>query len=147
MGLLSFVNAVHEWIIGVILVLSAVSGFSTSTQADEIAEGRTYFVRYCASCHGLTADGRGPVAKVLQSPPTDLRRLGERYGMPLPADRIARFIDGRESVPAHGERDMPVWGERFHDIHAEGGAREAEIGARIAKIVAYLNSIQLRTQP
>jgi hypothetical protein len=39
---------------------------------------------------------------------------------------------------------MPVWGERFHEINAEGSTREAEIHTRIAKIVAYLNSIQLK---
>ena len=33
-----------------------------------------------------------------------------RCGNPLPEDVIAKFIDGRSDVKAHGPRDMPVWG-------------------------------------
>lgn len=114
---------------------------------DAAAEGRTLYLHYCASCHGLTAAGRGPVAPVLRRPPADLRRLGERYGVPLPREPIARFIDGRESVAARGDREMPVWGERFHEVDAEGNAGEAEVRSRIEKIVKYLDSIQVRAQP
>ena len=28
----------------------------------DIAQGRTLYLNYCASCHGLNADGQGPVA-------------------------------------------------------------------------------------
>lgn len=107
-----------------------------------VAEGRLNFVRYCASCHGVNADGRGPVAKALAAPPPDLRRLGTQFGAPPSADKIASYIDGRAAVAAHGDREMPVWGERFNDIAAEGPAREAAVKARMAGLVAYLESIQ-----
>ena len=100
------------------------------------------YTRYCASCHGLAADGRGPVALALSRPPSDLRRLAERYGTPLPSNRIARFIDGREDVVAHGARDLPVWGERFHAPEPEQSGRRPAIDPRIVTIVAYLTSIQ-----
>lgn len=132
----------RPWIVGVLFALAAVSVRGTCAFAAEVMEGRTYFMRYCASCHGIEADGHGFVARALARQPGDLRHLGT----PLVADRVARFIDGRESVTAHGERDMPVWGERFDDIEAEGIAREKVGHQRIAAIVAYLISIQTPAQ-
>ena len=53
-------------------------------------------------------------------------------------DQVARFIDGRAEVKAHGPRDMPVWGECFYaETHDESAVQ-----ARIAELVAYLQSIQ-----
>jgi mono/diheme cytochrome c family protein len=114
----------------------------TSALADQSAEGRTYFMRYCASCHGVEADGKGFVARALARRPPDLRHLGRNTRDPLLGERIARYIDGREVVPAHGERAMPVWGERFEDLPAMGAERDGQVRERINAIVAYLLSIQ-----
>ena len=122
---------------GVMVLCSALVVSAGHAPSQGGAEGRVLFTRYCSSCHGLGADGHGPVAPVLARPPTDLRHLGERYGRPLPADRIARYVDGREDVAAHGAREMPVWGERFR-------APEGGLDPRIRAIVAYLDSVQVR---
>ena len=122
---------------GVAVLSFALAASAGRTPPKEGAEGRVLYMRYCASCHGLDADGHGPVASVLAHPTPDLRHLGERYGRPLPQDRIAGWIDGREEVAAHGPREMPVWGERFH-------APEGGLDPRIRAIVAYLASIQQR---
>jgi hypothetical protein len=39
--------------------------------------------------------------------------LADKYGVPLPAARIAQLIDGRDAVRAHGTADMPVWERNF----------------------------------
>jgi mono/diheme cytochrome c family protein len=110
---------------------------------DDVADGHRYFVRYCASCHGTDGLGDGPVAKSLATPPANLRKLGDKYGMPLPAHRIAEIIDGRDTARAHGSHEMPVWGEKLYELgHGEKG--ETGIGDVIAKIIAYLNTIQDR---
>ena len=59
------------WLAGVLLTLSS------PVWADETAEGRTYYMRYCASCHGVEADGHGNVAPALAQPPSDLKHLAE----------------------------------------------------------------------
>ena len=79
------------------------------------------------------------MARLLTTPPTNLRQLSERYGNPLPADQIARYIDGRTDVRAHGPRDMPVWGTRFY---SEGRGSKSQVKGLIASLVAYLQSIQ-----
>jgi mono/diheme cytochrome c family protein len=110
---------------------------------DDVADGHRYFVRYCASCHGTDALGDGPVAKSLVTPPANLRKLADKYGLPLPAHKIAEMIDGRDTARAHGSHEMPVWGEKLYELgHGERG--EYGIGEVIGKIIAYLNTIQDR---
>jgi len=63
--------------------------------------------------------------------------------MPLPAHRIAELIDGRDTIRAHGTRDMPVWGERLYEV-GESNKGEVGIGEVITKIIDYLDTIQDR---
>lgn len=109
----------------------------------DVRDGQHYFLRYCAACHGVNGVGDGPVAKELSKPPANLRLLGDKYGMPLPAARIADVIDGRTAVRAHGSREMPVWGERLYRL-GHGERSDLGIGEVIAKIVTHLNTIQDR---
>ena len=129
--------SIQNWItlfLALLLLASAVA----SGRADDVALGRQIYLERCASCHGLSGEGDGPVARALTTPPANLRRLSERFGNPLPEDQVARFIDGRAEVRAHGPRDMPVWGARFYAETQDANA----VQARIAELVAYLESIQ-----
>jgi mono/diheme cytochrome c family protein len=120
------------------LGLLLLSGPAAVAGANDVALGRQIYLERCAPCHGLTGEGDGPVARALTTPPANLRRLSERFGNPLPEDQVARFIDGRAEVKAHGPRDMPVWGARFYaETHNERAVR-----AMIAELIAYLQSIQ-----
>ena len=129
-------------IVAIVATLSfAVSAFAGAK--DEVRDGQKYFVRYCASCHGTSATGDGPVAKSLTERPANLRLLADKYGSPLPAARLAELIDGRDAVRAHGSADMPVWGERLYAM-GEGERGELGISEIIGKIVAYLDTVQDR---
>jgi mono/diheme cytochrome c family protein len=127
----------NKWVLALAGLL-LMSGSTASAGDDPVAQGRQLYMNYCGSCHGLTGEGDGPVAPALTTPPANLRRLSDRFGNPLPEDQVARFIDGRAEVKAHGPRDMPVWGKRFYArTHDERAVREM-----IAELVAYLQSIQ-----
>lgn len=106
-------------------------------------EGRTLFTTYCASCHGTSARGDGPVASSLRVRPTDLTQFAAKNGGVFPAARTGRIIDGRD-VGAHGNPDMPVWGRVFRSSQGPGAA-DAQTKARVAAIVRYLESIQERS--
>lgn len=125
----------------------AMLSFAAAAMAgsSDAREGQKYFERYCASCHGVTGVGDGPVAKSLAKPPANLRLLADKYGSPLPAAKLAELIDGRDAVRAHGTAAMPVWGER---LYAKGAGENGEAGISdtIRKIVAYLDTIQDRRQ-
>ena len=103
--------------------------------------GSQLFRSYCASCHGTTAQGNGPVAEYLQRPPPDLTQYTARNGGVFPRERVYGIIDGRD-VPTHGDREMPVWGDAFKAT--PGGSSAAAIKARIDAIVRYLEGIQTR---
>ena len=109
--------------------------------------GRELYASYCASCHGSDGRGGGPESAKRGLRPPDLTRLHERYGSPLPRDRIASFIDGRVDVEAHGPREMPVWGERFFEGDP-GPPRGVESAKRrtVDLLVEYLQSLQGREQ-
>lgn len=112
----------------------------------ELQLGAEDFRIYCATCHGIDGKGQGPVAEFMVLPPRDLTELAKRAGGKFPADLMARVIDGRAEVKAHGGRDMPVWGDYFgaEKPQASQTVKEAEAQARIHALVAYLASIQAK---
>jgi len=110
--------------------------------ATDLPTGRKLYVEHCAACHGTDGDGRGPLAPELTKPPADLRRLSKKYGIPLAVGQIARFMDGREDVKAHGPRDMPVWGWEMWQ-NSEGKRNPNEVSEPVAQIIGYLQSIQV----
>ena len=128
-----------------VLVLTPTTAGAGSLQKGntvDVTDGRGLFVASCASCHGVSARGDGPVAPALRSRPTTFTKLAARNGGLFPSARTHRIIDGRE-VGAHGNPDMPVWGSVFK--MTPGGPSEDQVKARIAAIVRYLESIQERS--
>ena len=102
--------------------------------------GSQLFRAHCASCHGTDARGNGPVAAQLRHAPSDLTQYTRRNGGTFPSERVYRIIDGRD-VSAHGDREMPVWGEVFKQLPASSAAA---VKARIEAVVRYLQGIQER---
>ena len=102
--------------------------------------GSRLFRVHCASCHGTDARGTGPIAEHMRHGPTDLTQYTRRNGGVFPSERVYRIIEGRD-VPAHGDRDMPVWGETFKMLP---GSNAAGVKARIEALVRYLQGIQER---
>jgi hypothetical protein len=55
---------------------------------------------------------------------------------------ITAYIDGRTWVAAHGQREMPVWGERFGEIVGHDELGEAVVRSHLRFPVTYLQSVQ-----
>ena len=134
---------------GVPLACAALLLLATGSAAAEekfdrvLAEmGAEYYVQYCASCHGENGLGRGPAAGALKTRPANLTGIAKRRGGAFPDGEIARFIDGRFEVTAHGSREMPIWGRRFGERIPEAGISEEIVRGRILVLVEYLKSIQ-----
>jgi mono/diheme cytochrome c family protein len=103
--------------------------------------GADLFRRHCASCHGASGQGGGPLASQMRTSPPDLTQFARRNGGVFPSERVRRIIDGRD-VSSHGDRNMPVWGDSFRRTSRDGSAEAAN--ARIEALVRYLRSIQER---
>ena len=53
-----------------------------------------------------------------------------------------KVIDGRTSVRAHGDPDMPVWGELLRSGATMPLSKSAEIRGKVQLITDYVQSIQ-----
>jgi mono/diheme cytochrome c family protein len=123
-----------------LLASIGASAFEAVTLADY--SGEEIFLKYCATCHGESGRGDGPVARGLVTAVPDLTAISRRYG-DFPAMLIADTIDGRGArIDAHGTRTMPVWGYEFWVEEGGDVVAQREMKQVIAKLVDYLRSIQ-----
>lgn len=106
------------------------------------AQGKELFTRYCGACHGPDGKGNGVLSGVLKDKPADLTLIAQKNGGKFPAQTVMRFIDGTTDVRAHGNPDMPVWGEVFKEQLADSPTQQAEIRTTILEITNYIGSIQ-----
>lgn len=99
--------------------------------------GGEIFRNHCASCHGVSGNGDGPVARALKTKVPQLTTLARRNHGTFPTDRVRTVIAGGDG-PAHGSREMPVWGPIFHQID-----NDRDLGyVRLQNVTEYLKSIQ-----
>ncbi len=93
--------------------------------------------------------GDGPNKPYLTRSPTDLTTLAKANGGVLPVNRLYESIEGTLTVPGHGTRDMPTWGNEYRIQAAEyyidtpydsGGV----VRARILALIDYISRLQAK---
>ena len=129
-------------LIGSLILLFAASALSFDAVTLADYTGEELFQRFCASCHGETGRGDGPVARGLAVAVPDLTGIARRYGE-FPAARVRETIDGRGIVDAHGVRSMPVWGYEFWLEEGADSEAEREMHELIDRLVEYLKTLQV----
>ena len=114
---------------------------STPRKLVSSMEGNDLYVAYCASCHGLSGKGDGPVAAVLKGPLADLRTIAKRHKGKFPVEEIEKMIiKGKGARGAHGSEDMPVWGPVFSRVE-----NDQDLGlVRVRRVTEYLISLQVK---
>jgi mono/diheme cytochrome c family protein len=105
------------------------------------------FRNSCASCHGKDGKGSGFLIRVFRGvDPGDLTLLSASNDGEFPLEYVFAVIDGRMEVAAHGDRTMPVWGDRYMSVEmSEHGPDELNVMRvenRVYALVHYLQSIQ-----
>lgn len=125
---------------GFLLAAVVASGQQTTETFSEGPDGESVYKTYCATCHGKTAKGDGPLATELRNAPPDLTRLAKRNDGKFDGASVHRMIDGRQPLKGHGGPDMPVWGDAFRK--SSEGYSEKAVKARIDALVAHLKTLQ-----
>jgi mono/diheme cytochrome c family protein len=143
----------HTWHTSLIVAATFTLAFSaTGTRAvnsaadmqapSNVALGSYLFKTYCASCHGTSARGDGPLADAMRRRPANLVEIANRHQGTFPSELVYKIIDGRTKLQGHGGPDMPVWGDAF--MRTAESSDEASVKQRIQALVDYLQSIQAR---
>lgn len=133
-------------ILPVLVLMSSLPSFSQEKKAvmkyTASLSGQEMFQTWCATCHGTDAKGNGPAAAALKRAPPDLTQLSKQNHGKFPVERVRSFIDGTgtPSTPAHGAREMPVWGNALKAV----GADPTAITYRVVTLASYVESLQVK---
>lgn len=112
--------------------------------AQDLESGANLFTRHCATCHGIEATGKGPMASVLLVQPTDLTALSANNDGAFPRARVVMRIDGRDPLVSHGSQ-MPVFGWYFEGetaVLATNAGQPIMTTKPVADLVSWLESVQ-----
>jgi mono/diheme cytochrome c family protein len=111
-------------------------------QKDDL--GKREFEASCAVCHGVDGKGGGPYTDLLKSTPPDLTILAKKNNGVFPMAYVHQVIDGRKEIAVHGQRVMPIWGNRYSARAAEEYAFDGELFVRnrILSLIDYLYRLQ-----
>ena len=131
------------WVLGILLGMALAAEQQRPALPDTaVSEGQRLFVRFCGACHGVNGHGDGPAAPALHPPPADLTQIAQRHNGRFPIAEITAYIDGRTVIPAHGSREMPIWGVRISESAGGGRAGEEVLHNLLSALLAYLQAIQ-----
>ena len=127
-----------------ITLVLTLAGAATAQEAD-VQAGRDLYMAHCWQCHGQDASGTGPMAEMLAIKTPDLTRLAARNSGVFPLEAVARQIDGRDALLAHGG-EMPIFGP-FLDTGRSVALRLPSgqpmmTGLPLANLIVYLESVQ-----
>jgi mono/diheme cytochrome c family protein len=102
------------------------------------ASGEQMYHTYCASCHGANGTGNGPAAPALKVKLNDLTMLSQKNGGSFPEGKVVSALRFGVENSAHGNTQMPIWGDLFKTI----GPSTDSVNQRISNLSDYLKKIQ-----
>jgi len=110
---------------GFIAVLANYFALSGAAQAQSVAEGKSLYASYCASCHGDQGKGDGVAARSLPVKPADHTNGAVMNQF---SDKFLTDIISKGGSAVSKSAFMPAWGSSLSN-------------KQVSDIVAYLRSI------
>jgi mono/diheme cytochrome c family protein len=127
--------------------VGAASAPPAAKHADDAApassspSGALIFKQHCAACHGNDLKGNGPAPPPFKDRTPDLTTLAQRHDGTFPDAYVTDVLRNGAAISAHGPAEMPIWGSTFRESEK---LSSAQIDERIAKLTAYLKSMQTK---
>jgi len=112
------------------------------TEMRQRVTGGEVFRTYCATCHGPSGRGDGPLASSMRRKPADLTEIAKRNGGEYPSEIVYHTIDGKTPIRGHGGPDMPVWGDAF--ARSRDGGDAVAVKERIDSLVNFIRTLQVK---
>lgn len=112
------------------------------SQAPDISNGEALYAMHCTACHGVQADGAGPLAAGMEPAPTDFTeearyRHRSAYGL---YSTITQGVDGT-AMPAFAQlNEAERWDLAFFVGSRAVAAPEAEVTAQPGDLAALLSA-------
>lgn len=132
---------------GVLLAVLGSGGAVISMQERPQREGAdsgAYLYRtFCASCHGDTGRGDGPVADLAVRRPANLTTLALRHGGVYPRAAVRATLDGTSAVEGHAGPGTPDWAE---SLRRSARGDERAVQQQIDAIVAHVETLQVKPE-
>lgn len=131
------------------VVFAVAQQAPSPAQTKRVDFGKAEYEARCATCHGLTGKGDGPTAAYLTRKTPDLTTLAKNNNGILPVTAMYLVITGDTELPAHGTREMPVWGNAYR---FEAGQHyfewpydiEGYVRVRILALIEYIDRLQAK---
>ena len=131
----------------VVLTVVLLVGINVQARADDPHLGVIEYEISCMPCHGVDGHGDGRLARSLKTAPADLTQIAKSNGGEFPFAKVAEIIDGRAIVAAHGQREMPIWGDRYRraiEANEPPAVIERRARAQVTALVRYIETIQAK---
>lgn len=106
--------------------------------------GAEFYARHCATCHGASGEGDGPMSVLLAVSVPDLTGYAARAGGSLPVARTVAIIEGDAVLRGHGS-PMPVFGPIATGPSAVLDASDGspvQTTQSVADLIAHLAALQ-----
>jgi mono/diheme cytochrome c family protein len=141
------ISSFRTFSVAVALILNQAVSVNAQDAQTVFEPSADEFRNSCASCHGTDGKGAGFLTRLFRGvDPGDLTQLAKNNGGEFPSDKVFQVIDGRAEVAAHGDRKMPVWGDRYMAESmtrtGPGPMNDFVVRKRVLELVYYIQSIQ-----
>jgi mono/diheme cytochrome c family protein len=127
-----------------LLAMALAVQVAAQAAAADAPAGRRLYLQYCSACHGPDARGDGVVSGFMRPRPPDLTQLAKHNKGVFPTVLVINTIDGRSMPRAHGDSDMPVWGNILKSDAKGADNPEVNVYSVVSQIADYLRSIQAK---
>lgn len=107
-------------------------------------DGKALYMENCATCHGASGVGDGPMARAMTEAPKNLTLIAVRNGDNFPRAKVMSTIDGYARSDLSGP-GMPEFGELLEgDLipFDSGDGIQTPTPRKLVALLEYIESIQ-----